>query len=137
MFHKFSVLPVEAHRRQRPASLYGDVNGHGRSFRPRSNRHNTKRACERCRVHRIKCNEKKPCTQCVASKVECIVAYTDPSAPHSMRKGNVPTTYESLWVLTYCLYLKMLRYLLWSPGLIMQTTRTIVCKATKNPPPRP
>lgn len=109
MFHRFSVLPVEARRRQRPASLCGDVHDHGQSVRPRTNRHNTKRACERCRVHRIKCGEKKPCTQCVASKAECIVAYALPSAPHPKKNGHSPTIHEPLCVLPCCPYLETLK----------------------------
>lgn len=131
MFHRFSVLPVEAHRRQRPVDLCSDVNDHGQNVRPRTNRHNTKRACERCRMHRIKCGEKKPCTQCVSSKAECIVAYALTSAPHSKKNGPSPTIHKPLCVLPCCLYLEILRYLLDFLGLTIQATQTMVMATKK------
>ncbi|KAJ5715305.1 uncharacterized protein N7483_012486 [Penicillium malachiteum] len=36
------------------------------------------RACDRCRIHRTKCDEQKPCTQCSSIKAECIVSYGPP-----------------------------------------------------------
>ena len=42
---------------------------------PLAKRQKAARACDRCRLHRIKCDQQKPCTQCVAIKAQCIVSY--------------------------------------------------------------
>ncbi|KZF20159.1 hypothetical protein L228DRAFT_270253 [Xylona heveae TC161] len=53
--------------------------------RPLAKRQKTARACDRCRLHRIKCDEQKPCAQCIGMKAKCIVSY---APPHSSRTNN-------------------------------------------------
>ncbi|CDM30138.1 Zn(2)-C6 fungal-type DNA-binding domain [Penicillium roqueforti FM164] len=45
------------------------------TVRPLAKRKKAARACDRCRLHRIKCDEQKLCTQCVGIKAKCIVSY--------------------------------------------------------------
>ncbi|KAJ5096650.1 hypothetical protein N7456_007371 [Penicillium angulare] len=77
MFHKFSAKPKKAGRQ---AKGFGttDNNNDGNAEQtgsPMTKRQKVAKACDRCRLQRIKCDETKPCEQCVASKVECTVSY--------------------------------------------------------------
>jgi hypothetical protein len=75
MFHKFSLTPGKARGRT-------NTTGHKFTSRDRlavprvqPKRRKISRACDRCRLQRIKCDEQKPCARCVSSDAECIVSH--------------------------------------------------------------
>lgn len=87
MFHKFSAVPANADRQTK-----GPGSARARSKKKKNNNNNNNtsdtdpnpsvakrqkaaRACDRCRLLRIKCGEQKPCTQCVSIKGKCVVSY--------------------------------------------------------------
>jgi hypothetical protein len=75
MFHKFSLTPGKA-RRHIKTIEHISTSRDGLSVpRYSTKRRKISRACDRCRLQRIKCDEQKPCARCVSSEVECIVSY--------------------------------------------------------------
>ncbi|KAJ9144224.1 CheY-like superfamily [Pleurostoma richardsiae] len=87
MFYRFSATPAKARNRTRgsgSARASNPSNNKGRetdaSSRPEHTvlplvrRQKIARACDRCRRHRIKCDEQKPCAQCVGIKAKCTVS---------------------------------------------------------------
>ncbi|KAI9682582.1 MAG: hypothetical protein M1822_006880 [Bathelium mastoideum] len=91
MFHRFSAAPAKAYsqtkgsRPARPSNKTNSRNSDAESnpdpehiVLPLAKRQKTARACDRCRLHRIKCGEQKPCAQCVGIKAKCVVSYAPP-----------------------------------------------------------
>jgi hypothetical protein len=75
MFHKFSLTPGKA-RRHIKTTEHISTSRDGLSVpRYSTKRRKISRACDRCRLQRIKCDEQKPCARCVSREVECIVSY--------------------------------------------------------------
>ncbi|KAJ5288182.1 hypothetical protein N7478_003868 [Penicillium angulare] len=81
MFHKFSARPKKASRQAKdfgPTGLPSNKNNDGNVEQTgafMTKRHKVAKACDRCRLQRIKCDETKPCARCVGSEVECTVSY--------------------------------------------------------------
>ncbi|KAJ9634316.1 hypothetical protein H2204_006393 [Knufia peltigerae] len=86
MFHRFSVTPGKT-RRQTKAAIQKNQEKNPASPAHKvlslAKRKKSIRACERCRLHRIKCSEQKPCGRCVSSKARCIVSYGACSSPQT------------------------------------------------------
>jgi Fungal specific transcription factor domain/Fungal Zn(2)-Cys(6) binuclear cluster domain len=74
MFHRFSAKPAKA-RSQAKAS--------NKNSEHTVKRQRIARACDRCRLLRIKCDEQKPCAKCVSIKAKCIVSYVPPRSKNS------------------------------------------------------
>ncbi|KAF2675307.1 hypothetical protein BT63DRAFT_365991 [Microthyrium microscopicum] len=94
MFHRFPATPAKSRGSgsgsARSKASRKNSNAHTTSISnsnsspehtvlPLSKRHKTARACDRCRLHRIKCDEQKPCANCVGIQAKCIVPSTSPS----------------------------------------------------------
>jgi hypothetical protein len=75
MFHKFSLPPGKARRHIKTTEHISTSRGGLSVPRYSTKRRKISRACDRCRLQRIKCDEQKPCARCVGSEVECIVSY--------------------------------------------------------------
>jgi hypothetical protein len=74
MFHKFSLTPGKA-RRHTKATEHISMSRDGLSVpRYSTKRRKISRACDRCRLQRIKCDEQKPCVRCVSSEVICVIS---------------------------------------------------------------
>ncbi|RMZ85864.1 hypothetical protein DV737_g448, partial [Chaetothyriales sp. CBS 132003] len=58
---------------------------------PLAKRQKITKACDRCRLYRIKCDEEKPCAQCISIKAKCIVSYASPRS-HQTNKGDTDDT---------------------------------------------
>jgi hypothetical protein len=74
MFHKFSLTAGKA-RCHIKTTEHISTSRDGLSVpRYSTKRRKISRACDRCRLQRIKCDEQKPCARCVSGKVLCIVS---------------------------------------------------------------
>lgn len=91
MFHKFSAVPANADRQTEGSDRSKKNNNNVSDTDPnpsQAKRQKAARACDRCRLLRIKCYEQKPCAQCVSIKAKYVVSY----APlRSTRTKNIDT----------------------------------------------
>ncbi|KAJ5984411.1 hypothetical protein N7481_006510 [Penicillium waksmanii] len=91
MFHRFSAAPAKARSQNKGSGSARASNKNNKKIsgtdsnpsaeqtvHPLAKRQRAARACHRCRLHRIKCDEQKPCAQCVSIKAKCIVSYAPP-----------------------------------------------------------
>ncbi|KAJ5538678.1 hypothetical protein N7494_008157 [Penicillium frequentans] len=98
MFHRFSARPAKArsqtkgsgsacsiHKKHSKNRASDYIASPEHEVLPKAKRQKAAIACDRCRLHRIKCDDQKPCAPCVAIKAKCIVSY-DP--PHSSQANN-------------------------------------------------
>jgi hypothetical protein len=117
MFHRFSAKPAEARSQTKgragaaaARASYKRKNSYKNNHRntgtsdsdggpspedtvlPPAKQQKTARACDRCRLHRIKCDEQKPCAQCVAIQERCIVSYAPPSSTQGISVGSSTTS---------------------------------------------
>ncbi|KAI9705157.1 MAG: hypothetical protein M1820_005304 [Bogoriella megaspora] len=107
MFHRFSATPAKARSQakgSKPAPASNENNQNNENNRknndadsnpdpehtvlPLAKRQKTVRACDRCRLHRIKCGEQKPCAQCVGIKAKCVVSYALPRSSQAESGSN-------------------------------------------------
>ncbi|KAJ5217433.1 hypothetical protein N7468_010441 [Penicillium chermesinum] len=101
MFHRFSAAPAKARSQSKgPGSarasnknkkkIIGTDSDPGaeQTVHPLAKRQKAARACQRCRLHRIKCDEQKPCAQCVSIKAKCIVSYSPPRSSKTNNDDN-------------------------------------------------
>ncbi|CAG8015698.1 unnamed protein product [Penicillium salamii] len=104
MFHRFSASPSKA-RTQSKGSGMARVDTtnknkitktdskphHDHTVHTLGERQKATRACVRCRVLRIKCDEQKPCAQCVSAKDNCIMSKANPrsSQPKSRAADHI------------------------------------------------
>lgn len=93
MFHKFSATPrsrlVSGQiQGSGPARVNNDAHGNSRETKsaPLMKRRKVTRACNRCRLHRLRCDEQKPCAPCLETREECAVSHAVPRA--SQTNGN-------------------------------------------------
>ncbi|RMZ86667.1 hypothetical protein DV736_g6104, partial [Chaetothyriales sp. CBS 134916] len=97
MFHRFSAAPAKG---RSPTKGSGSVEAPSypnleHAATPLAKRQKTARACDRCRLHRIKCDEQKPCTQCVSIRVKCVVSYAPPRSSQANSSGTDHARCES------------------------------------------
>ncbi|KAJ5799245.1 uncharacterized protein N7518_001313 [Penicillium psychrosexuale] len=96
MFHRFSAAPAKAdsqtkgsgsvRARSKNNNMISNADSNpdpADAVYPLAKRQKAARACDRCRLHRIKCDEQKPCAQCVGIKTKCVVSYTPPRFSHT------------------------------------------------------
>jgi hypothetical protein len=74
MFHKFSLTPGKPRRQTKTPEHISTSRDELSALRASPKRRKISRACDRCRLQRMKCDEQKPCARCVSSDVECIVS---------------------------------------------------------------
>lgn len=75
MFYTFHVARPERSRISKPtASSESDINPSG-SKRPK-----VFRACDRCRLYRVRCGE-RPCAQCISNKAICVTSSMNQLVP--------------------------------------------------------
>lgn len=101
MFHRFSAMPAKARSQTQPRSAHASNKNNRNRLAdlnpspdhvvlPLAKRQKATRACDRCRLHRIKCDEQKPCTQCISIKAKCILSY-EPA--HFSQSNNSDTSH--------------------------------------------
>ncbi|KAL4783098.1 hypothetical protein BJX76DRAFT_330935 [Aspergillus varians] len=115
MFHRFSARPAKARSLikgpgpARASNKNNNKNSNADSnpspspqvtVLPLAKRKKAARACDRCRLHRIKCDEQKPCAQCVSIKAECIVSYAPPRSSEANNSDTDHTRCEPSSVLS-------------------------------------
>ena len=83
MFHKSSLTPGKARCHTKTAEHISKSRDELSAARAPPKRRKITRACDRCRLQRIKCDEQKPCARCISSEVECIVSYAHHGAAAS------------------------------------------------------
>lgn len=77
MFHRFSATPGKICKESKALVKDTSTRGSGSTAK----RQKTARACDRCRLHRIKCGDQRPCANCVGLRAKCIDSYGSPRAP--------------------------------------------------------
>ncbi|KAJ5119844.1 hypothetical protein N7448_010513 [Penicillium atrosanguineum] len=101
MFHRFSAAPAKARSQNKGSGSARASNKNNKKIsgtdsnpsaeqtvHPLAKRQKAARACHRCRLHRIKCDEQKPCAQCVSIKAKCIVSYAPPRSSQTNNDDN-------------------------------------------------
>jgi hypothetical protein len=110
MYHRFSATPAKARSQTQGSGSARATNKNKNKNKnnnknsdadsnpspehtvlPLAKRQKAARACDRCRLHRIKCDEQKPCAQCVGIKAKCIVSYPP---PRSSQANNSDTDHR-------------------------------------------
>ncbi|KAJ5580037.1 uncharacterized protein N7459_006022 [Penicillium hispanicum] len=102
MFHKFSAAPAKT-RGQKGSTRASNKNKNSDADSNSTPNHKVlpaqrqkvAKACVRCRVLRIKCDQLKPCANCVGIQAKCLVTYAPPPSPQAGNNENDPRTCES------------------------------------------
>ena len=103
MFHKFSATPrsrLFSGQIQGPGPARVNNDAHGKSRESKSiplmKRRKVARACNRCRLQRLRCDEQKPCAPCVDAREECVVSQAVPRASQANGNHADPVMRESV-----------------------------------------
>lgn len=119
MFHKFSAAPAKTRGQKGSGSTRAsnkdktsdaDSNSTPNHKVLPTRRQRVAKACVRCRVLRVKCDQLKPCANCVGIKAKCLVTYAPSRSPQPGNNDDDPRTCESSSVIPPCTLAMTLAY---------------------------